>query len=232
MNGTKTAVNAAIVGKPATEIAKLAGTGAKYPLSLEKLSPVLAMVKAKSQEDAFVLCENMLEFGLGHTASVHTTNLDVELAFGMHMRANRILINSPAALGGIEDIYNEKIPPLTLDCGSQGKNSTSRNVSAVNLINVKTLARRRKNMQWFRLPSRIFFEKNSLQYLRSMYNVERVFLVCDPGMVKLGYADLVTRILNTRDNDVSVRIFSEVDLQPYTIIALDGGSAIDAAKGM
>ena len=265
MNETKTAVNAAIVGKPATEIAKLAGikvpektqviiaelegTGAKYPLSLEKLSPVLAMVKAKSQEDAFVLCENMLEFGLGHTASIHTTNLDVELAFGMRMRANRILVNSPAALGGIGDIYNEMIPSLTLGCGSQGKNSTSRNVSAVNLINVKTIARRRKNMQWFRLPSRIFFEKNSLQYLRAMDNVERVFLVCDPGMVKLGYADLVTRMLNTRDNDVSVRIFSEVepnpstntvykgteqivDFQPDTIIALGGGSAIDAAKGM
>ncbi|MGX6970869.1 bifunctional acetaldehyde-CoA/alcohol dehydrogenase [Vagococcus bubulae] len=265
MNETKTAVNAAIVGKPATEIAQLAGikvpektqvliaelegTGAKYPLSLEKLSPVLAMVKAKSQEDAFVLCENMLEFGLGHTASIHTTNLDVELAFGMRMRANRILVNSPAALGGIGDIYNEMIPSLTLGCGSQGKNSTSRNVSAVNLINVKTIARRRKNMQWFRLPSRIFFEKNSLQYLRAMDNVERVFLVCDPGMVKLGYADLVTRMLNTRDNDVSVRIFSEVepnpstntvykgteqivDFQPDTIIALGGGSAIDAAKGM
>ena len=265
MNETKTAVNAAIVGKTATEIAKLAGikvpektqvliaelegTGAKYPLSLEKLSPVLAMVKAKSQEDAFVLCENMLEFGLGHTASIHTTDLEVELAFGMRMRANRILVNSPAALGGIGDIYNEMIPSLTLGCGSQGKNSTSRNVSAVNLINVKTLARRRKNMQWFRLPSRIFFEKNSLQYLRSMDNVERVFLVCDPGMVKLGYADLVTHMLNSRDNDVSVRIFSEVepnpstntvykgteqivDFQPDTIIALGGGSAIDAAKGM
>ncbi|UUV98657.1 bifunctional acetaldehyde-CoA/alcohol dehydrogenase [Vagococcus luciliae] len=265
MNETKTAVNAAIVGKPATEIAKLAGikvpektqvliaelegTGAKYPLSLEKLSPVLAMVKAKSQEDAFVLCENMLEFGLGHTASIHTTDLEVELAFGMRMRANRILVNTPAALGGIGDIYNEMIPSLTLGCGSQGKNSTSRNVSAVNLINVKTLARRRKNMQWFRLPSRIFFEKNSLQYLRSMDNVERVFLVCDPGMVKLGYADLVTHMLNSRDNDVSVRIFSEVEpnpstntvykgteqiveFQPDTIIALGGGSAIDAAKGM
>lgn len=265
MNDTKTAVNAAIVGKPATEIAKLAGlkvpektqvliaelegTGAKYPLSLEKLSPVLAMVKAKSQEDAFVLCENMLEFGLGHTASIHTTDEDVELAFGMRMRANRILVNSPAALGGIGDIYNEMIPSLTLGCGSQGKNSTSRNVSAVNLINVKTIARRRKNMQWFRLPSRIFFEKNSLQYLRAMDNVERVFLVCDPGMVKLGYTDLVTHMLNTRDNDVSVRIFSEVepnpstntvykgteqivDFQPDTIIALGGGSAIDAAKGM
>ncbi len=265
MNEAKTAVNPAVVGKPAFEIAELAGikvpvgtkilivelegTGAKYPLSLEKLSPVLAMVKAKNREHAMALCEGMLELGLGHTACIHTEDEDLQVDFALRMKACRILVNTPTSQGGIGDIYNEMIPSLTLGCGSYGKNSISRNVSAVNLLNIKTVAKRRKNMQWFRLPSRIFFEKNSIQYLRAMEKVERVFLVCDPGMVQFGYADIVMDELRKRDNDVKIAVFSDVepnpstntvykgteqivDFKPDTIIALGGGSAMDAAKGM
>ncbi|MBP1040732.1 bifunctional acetaldehyde-CoA/alcohol dehydrogenase [Vagococcus sp. BWB3-3] len=265
MNEAKTAVNPAVVGKPAFEIAELAGikvpvgtkilivelegTGAKYPLSLEKLSPVLAMVKAKNREHAMALCEGMLEFGLGHTACIHTEDEDLQVDFALRMKACRILVNTPTSQGGIGDIYNEMIPSLTLGCGSYGKNSISRNVSAVNLLNIKTVAKRRKNMQWFRLPSRIFFEKNSIQYLRAMEKVERVFLVCDPGMVQFGYADIVMDELRKRDNDVKIAVFSDVEpnpstntvykgteqiveFKPDTIIALGGGSAMDAAKGM
>ncbi|MGX7059656.1 bifunctional acetaldehyde-CoA/alcohol dehydrogenase [Vagococcus humatus] len=265
MNDTKTAVNPKIVGMPAPTIAKwaginvpegtkilvaeLEGTGSKYPLSLEKLSPVLAMVKAKNSEHAFELCENMLEFGLGHTAVVHSENEDLQLAFSLKMKACRILVNTPASEGGIGNIYNEMIPSLTLGCGSYGKNSVSRNVSAINLINVKTVAKRRNNMQWFKLPPKIYFEKNSIQYLQKMEDVERVFLVCDRGMVELGYADLVMDELKKRKNLVKVEIFSDVeanpstntvyagtnkmiDFKPDTIIAIGGGSAMDAAKGM
>ncbi|WP_314059679.1 bifunctional acetaldehyde-CoA/alcohol dehydrogenase [uncultured Vagococcus sp.] len=265
MNEAKTAVNPAVVGKPAFEIAEMAGisvpvgtkiliaelegTGAKYPLSLEKLSPVLAMIKAKDREHAMALCEGMLETGLGHTACIHTEDEDLQVDFAIRMKACRILVNTPTSQGGIGDIYNEMIPSLTLGCGSYGKNSISRNVSAVNLLNIKTVAKRRKNMQWFRLPSRIFFEKNSIQYLRAMEKVERVFLVCDPGMVQFGYADIVMDELRKRDNDVKIAVFSDVepnpstntvykgteqivDFQPDTIIALGGGSAMDAAKGM
>ncbi|AQP54699.1 bifunctional acetaldehyde-CoA/alcohol dehydrogenase [Vagococcus penaei] len=265
MNETKTAVNPSIVGKPAKEIAELAGisvpegtkiliaelegTGKGYPLSLEKLSPVLAMVKSNNTEHAFELCEGMLETGLGHTACIHTEDENLQIAFGTRMKACRILINSPASQGGIGDIYNEMIPSLTLGCGSYGKNSVSRNVTAVNLLNYKTLAKRRNNMQWFRLPSRIFFEKNSVQYLQMLENVERAFIVCDPGMVKLGYVDIIVDQLQRRSNKVLVEVFSEVepnpstdtvyrgtkqivDFKPDTIIALGGGSAIDAAKGM
>ena len=265
MNEAKTAVNPAIVGHPATDIAKLAGikvpegtkilvaelegTGAKFPLSLEKLSPVLSMTKANNREEAFQLCENMLETGLGHTAVIHTEDEELQVKFAVKMKACRILVNTPASEGGIGDIYNEMIPSLTLGCGSYGKNSVSKNVSAINLINVKTLAKRRKNMQWFKLPEKIYFEKNSLNYLEKMEGVERVFLVCDEGMVRFGYADRVMDTLRKRKNKVQIEVFSDVEpdpstntvykgtermieFQPDTVIALGGGSAMDAAKGM
>ena len=215
MNEGKYAVNPAIVGHPATEIAKLAGikvpegtkmliaeldgVGADYPLSREKLSPVLAMMKAQSTEHGFDLAQGMLELGgLGHTAVIHTENEDLQLQYGLKMKACRILVNSPSAEGGIGNIYNEMIPSLTLGCGSYGRNSVSKNVSAINLINVKTIAKRRNNMQWFKLPSKIYFEKNSLLYLEKMENVERVMIVCDPGMVQFGYADTVREVLARR----------------------------------
>ena len=266
MNEGKYAVNPAIVGHSAKEIAQLAGitvpegtklliaelegVGEDYPLSREKLSPVLAMVKAKNTEDGLNLCEAMLNLGgLGHTAVIHSEDEELQIRFGLRMKACRILINTPSAEGGIGDIYNNMIPSLTLGCGSYGKNSVSRNVSAVNLINVKTLAKRRNNMQWFKLPSKIYFEKNSLLYLEQMDNIERVMIVCDPGMVQFGYADTVREVLARRKNPVQIEIFSDVEpnpstdtvykgtemmveFKPDTVIALGGGSAMDAAKGM
>ncbi|MDT2806192.1 bifunctional acetaldehyde-CoA/alcohol dehydrogenase [Vagococcus lutrae] len=265
MNEAKTAVNPKVVGMPATQIAEwagikvpagtkilvaeLEGTGKEYPLSLEKLSPVLAMVKATDRDHAFQLCENMLEFGLGHTAVIHSEDEELQLAFGLKMKACRVLVNSPAAQGGIGDLYNEMIPSLTLGCGSYGKNSVSKNVTAINLINTKTIAKRRNNMQWFKLPSKIYFEKNSLNYLEQMKDVEKVFIVCDKGMVDLGYVDRVIEALNRREEKVSIEVFSDVEpdpstntvykgtdqmmnFEPDTIIALGGGSPMDAAKGM
>lgn len=266
MNEGKYAVNPAIVGNSAEKIAELAGisvpkgtkilvaelegAGPEYPLSREKLSPVLAMMKSNNAAHAFELCEAMLNLGgLGHTAVIHTEDEELQVAFGLRMKACRILVNTPSAEGGIGNIYNEMIPSLTLGCGSYGKNSVSKNVSAINLINIKTVAKRRNNMQWFKLPPKIFFEKNSLQYLQKMENVERVMLVCDPGMVQFGYADIVRKELQKRKNDVKIEVFSDVepnpstntvyagtkmmvDFQPDTVIALGGGSAMDAAKGM
>ena len=266
MNEGKYAVNPAIVGNSAEKIAELAGisvpkgtkilvaelegAGPEYPLSREKLSPVLAMMKSNNAEHAFELCEAMLNLGgLGHTAVIHTEDEELQVAFGLRMKACRILVNTPSAEGGIGNIYNEMIPSLTLGCGSYGKNSVSKNVSSINLINIKTVAKRSNNMQWFKLPPKIFFEKNSLQYLQKMENVERVMLVCDPGMVQFGYADIVRKELQKRKNDVKIEVFSDVepnpstntvyagtkmmvDFQPDTVIALGGGSAMDAAKGM
>ena len=230
-------------------IAEIAGVGPDYPLSREKLSPVLAMIKANSTEEGLDLCEAMLDLGgLGHTAVIHTEDEALQIEFGIRMKACRILVNTPAAEGGIGNIYNEMLPSLTLGCGSYGHNSVSHNVSAVDLINVKTLAKRRNNMQWFRLPPKVYFEKNSITYLQQI-KAERVMLVCDPGMVQFGYADLIRKQLEKNPNDPSIEVFSDVEpnpstntvykglemfnnFQPDVVIALGGGSAMDAAKGM
>ena len=265
LNETRTAVNGAIVGHSAMEIAEKAGlkvpAGTKmllaeipdatmeHPLALEKLSPVLALIKSDGVQDGFKKAEGMLNLGgLGHTAVIHTENEELQLQYGIRMKACRVLVNSPSAEGGIGNIYNNMIPSLTLGCGSYGHNSVSHNVSSFDLLNVKTLSKRRNNMQWFRVPPKIFFEKDSITYLRHI-EADRVMLVCDPGMVQFGYADLVKRQLELNRHKPAVDVFSDVepnpstntvykglerfvDFQPDVIIALGGGSAMDAAKAM
>ena len=266
MNEDKTAVKPDIVGKSAVSIAKLSGIsvpektkllvaeidgiGKDYPLSREKLSPVLAMVTAKSTRHALQICEDTLNFGgLGHTAVIHTEDSQLQQKFGLKMKACRVLVNTPSAVGGIGNMYNELIPSLTLGCGSYGRNSISHNVSAVDLLNIKTIAKRRNNMQWFKLPPKVYFEENSVMYLTEMDNVERVMIVCDPGMVNIGYTDIVEQVLRRRENQPQIKVFNEVEpnpsthtvykglemfmnFQPDTIIALGGGSAMDAAKAI
>lgn len=266
MNEDKTAVKPDIVGKSAVDIAKLSGIsvpektkllvaeidgiGKDYPLSREKLSPVLAMVTAKSTGHALQICEDILKFGgLGHTAVIHTEDSQLQQKFGLKMKACRVLVNTPSAVGGIGNMYNELIPSLTLGCGSYGRNSISHNVSAVDLLNIKAIAKRRNNMQWFKLPPKVYFEENSVMYLTEMDNVERVMIVCDPGMVNIGYTDIVEQVLRRRENQPQIKVFNEVEpnpsthtvykglemfinFQPDTIIALGGGSAMDAAKAI
>ncbi|AEV66869.1 bifunctional acetaldehyde-CoA/alcohol dehydrogenase [Acetivibrio clariflavus] len=262
----KCAMNPAVVGQPAYKIAKMAGfevpedtkilisklngVGPEYPLSREKLSPILAYYVVDGWEQGIRIAEEMVEFGgLGHSAVIHSEDKNVIDEFARRIKAGRLIINSPSTHGAIGDIYNTNMPSLTLGCGSFGRNSTTANVSAVNLINKKRVARRRVNMQWFKIPEKIYFQFGSTQYLEKMPDISKAFIVTDPYMVKLGYVDRVLYYLRKRHDYVHCEIFSEVEpdpsvdtvlkgynlmkkFQPDVIIALGGGSAIDAAKGM
>ncbi|MDY5152856.1 acetaldehyde dehydrogenase / alcohol dehydrogenase [Actinobaculum suis] len=226
------------------------GVGPEHPFSQEKLCPVLGFMEVSGKEEGFRRSQDMLNFGgLGHTAVIHTQNGLVEREFGLAMNACRIIVNSPSAIGGIGDVYNGLIPSLTLGCGSYGRNSVSHNVSAIDLINIKSSAERRNNMQWFKVPPKTYFERYSVQYLQKMPAIERVFIVTDPGMMEHGYVDILIHHLKLRKNNVAWSIFSDVepnptsntvfkgaqqmhDFKPDCIIALGGGSPMDAAKVM
>lgn len=259
-------LNADIVGKPAIWIAEQAGfkvpegtnilaaecalVGENEPLTREKLSPVIALLKAETTDDGLTKAQQMVEFhGLGHSAAIHTNNAELAKEFGVRVKAIRVIWNSPSTFGGIGDVYNAFLPSLTLGCGSYGHNSISDNVSAVNLLNIKRVGRRRNNMQWFKVPSKIYFERDSIQYLQKMKDVEKVMIVTDESMVKLGFVQRVIEQLHLRSNKVIYEIFSDVEpdpdittvergaevmksFKPDTIIALGGGSPMDAAKIM
>ena len=253
------ALNADIVGKSPYNIAKRAGieipietkvlvlkengVGVSYPFSKEKLSPVLAYYIVNGRDEGIELAEKLIEFGgLGHSAVIHSEDEETILKFSEVVKAGRIIVNSPSTHGA-------NMPSLTLGCGTFGGNSTTANVSSVNLINVKKVAKRRVNMQWFKIPDKIYFEAGSIQYLEKMPNITRAFIVTDQSMVKLGYIDKILYHLRKRQEYVHSEIFSEVEsdpsfdtinkgvkmmneFKPDVVIAVGGGSPIDAAKGM
>ena len=260
------ALNADIVGKSPYNIAKGAGievpedtkvlvlhengVGIEYPFSKEKLSPVLAYYIVENRDEGIELAEKLIEFGgLGHSAVIHSEDDETISKFSETVKVGRIIVNSPSTHGAIGDIYNTNMPSLTLGCGSFGGNSTTSNVSSANLINVKKVAKRRVNMQWFKVPNKIYFEAGSIAYLEKMPNISRAFIVTDESMVKFGYVDKILYHLRKRNEYVHSEIFSDVEpdpsfdtikrgvammneFKPDVIIALGGGSPIDAAKGM
>lgn len=255
-----------VAGKSAYEIAKLCGVdvpkttkvivaeyngvGRKFPLSAEKLSPVFTLYRAKNHDDAFRICSELLDYGgRGHTAGLHSSDKKIIDEFAMKMDACRILVNSPAALGGIGDLYNNMLPSLTLGTGSYGANTFSHNIGAKDLLNIKTVAMRRDNMQWVKVPSKTYFEHNAANYLRHMPNVNRFFIVTDEGVADQGFADEITDIISKRRGQKEYEVFKAVTLDPNTdvikdgvhrmnifkpdvIIAIGGGSVMDAAKAM
>lgn len=263
-------INAKIVGQSAYKIAKMAGFDVPEETKVlvgevkkvdkseefahEKLSPVLALYMAEDFEDAMEKADVLVkEGGYGHTADIYADealgkeHID---AFANRMKACRILINTPSALGGIGDIYNFRIrPSLTLGCGSWGGNSVSENVGIDQLLNIKTVAKRRENMLWFRTPSKIFFKpgclQTALEELHSVYARKRVLLITDSFLYESGMADKIIRVLDSYGIDTEV--FSDVRsdptlscaregarlatfFKPDCIIALGGGSPMDAAK--
>ncbi|BDZ43010.1 aldehyde-alcohol dehydrogenase [Paraoerskovia sediminicola] len=231
-------------------LAEIDHVGEDEPLSREKLAPVLAVLRSTSREQGITMAEQMVEFdGLGHSAAIHTNDSELVDEFGKRVKAVRILWNQPSALGGIGDIYNALIPSLTLGCGSYGHNSVSNNVSAVNLINVKRIGRRNNNMQWFKVPAKTYFEPNAIQYLSQVFNVHKVTIVTDKIMTQIGVVDKVLDQLYARSEPVSVQIIDYVEPEPTvatvtkgaeamqhfgpdTIVAVGGGSPMDAAKVM
>ncbi len=259
-------LNPNVVGKDATWIAEQAGfkvpadtqilcaeckeVGPKEPLTREKLSPVLAILKATSTEDGIAKAAATVEFnGLGHSAAIHTQNHEISVQFGLKCKAIRIIENAPSTFGGIGSVYNAFIPSLTLGCGSYGHNSVSNNVSAVNLLNIKRIGRRNNNMQWVKLPPKIYFERNSIKYLRDMKVMNKAMIVTDRGMYNLGYVDKIEDVIKRRRNKVDLELFFDVEpdpsidtvndgvelmrkFEPDVIIALGGGSSMDAAKVM
>ncbi|WP_432901067.1 bifunctional acetaldehyde-CoA/alcohol dehydrogenase [Micromonospora matsumotoense] len=259
-------LNPDVVGRTAGWIAEAAGitvapdtsiilaevdrVGPDEPLTREKLCPVLAVLRADSREQGLRYAEQMVEFhGLGHSAVIHTADEDLVEEFGRRVKAVRIIWNSPASQGGIGDMYNAFLPSLTLGCGSYGRTSVSDNVSAVNLLNIKRIGRRNNNMQWFKVPSKIFFEANAIRYLAEMPDVHRVTVVTDATMTRLGFVDRINRVLQRRPEKIALQIIDDVEpepsvatvdrgaalmraFRPDTIVALGGGSAMDAAKVM
>lgn len=266
------ALNAKIVGQKPVTIAKLAGfdvpentkvligeaesVSIEEPLAHEKLSPVLTMYKAASFEEQIKKAEVLVaDGGYGHTSSLYInlgTGQEKIKAFEAAMKTCRILINTPAAQGGIGDIYNFALAPsLTLGCGSWGGNSVSENVGVKHLINIKTVAERRENMLWFRAPEKVYFKKGclpvALAELKDELNKKKVFIVTDSFLYKNGYTKVVTDQLD--EMGIQHTTFYEVApdptlacaiegakamkaFEPDTIIAIGGGSAMDAAKIM
>ncbi|GEP64335.1 aldehyde-alcohol dehydrogenase [Clostridium beijerinckii] len=225
------------------------------PFSHEKLSPILGMYKAKTFDDALRLASRMIELGgFGHTSILYTNQMEsvdrIE-KFGVAMKTARTLINMPAPQGAIGDIYNFKLAPsLTLGCGSWGGNSISENVGPKHLINVKRIAERRENILWFRVPDKIYFKFGCLPIALEELNAmkkKRAFIVTDRVLFDLGYTHKITDILS--ENHIEYKIFSDVepdptlkaanlgadamrDFNPDVIIAIGGGSPMDAAKIM
>ncbi|WP_207495533.1 bifunctional acetaldehyde-CoA/alcohol dehydrogenase [Aridibaculum aurantiacum] len=265
------ALNANIVGQPAAKIAALAGITVPEntkiligevesveldePFSHEKLSPLLAMYRAKDFDEALQKAVRLVELGgFGHTSVLYTDQVkskDRIQQFGAAMKTGRTIINMPSSQGAIGDIYNFKLAPsLTLGCGSWGGNSVSENVGVKHLLNIKSVANRRENMLWFRVPEKIYFKYGCMPVaLRELKELgkKKAFIVTDKVLYNLGLIDPVIKVLE--EIDVDFKIFFDVEpdptlatarkgaeemksFEPDTIIALGGGSPMDAAKIM
>lgn len=261
-------VNGPVAGMPATWICEKAGVALPEgkdvllfeldkanigeKLSSEKLSPLLSVYKAETREEGIEIVSALLDYqGAGHNVGIQiSSQADPFVAvYGDAVKASRVLVNQPDSVGGIGDVYTDALKAsLTLGTGSWGKNSLSHNLSTGDLLNIKTVAKRRNRPQWIRLPEKTYYEKNAISYLQDEYEpMKRALIVADPGMVQFGFVDTVYAQLALRDEKVETSLYGTIkpdptlgqtieiakqmrEFKPDTVIAIGGGSAIDASK--
>ncbi len=249
--GQKAADIARMVGlavKPNAKllIAPIQGVGREHPLSAEKLFPVLAVYRAKSVDEALRVCVDVNHAGgLGHTAVIFSRNDDVVRKFAEVINAGRIIVNSPGSIGALGGVYNDMVPTFSFGCGTGGGNSTTDNVNVYHYLNVKRVARRTPAHMWFRVPNQIYFNMNAVENLREFASRSTI-IITNPALEQIGYVDIVRRYL---PGETSVHVSVIPDAEPEVkvvmegvealnfykadqIIALGGGSVIDAAKIM
>ena len=239
---------AGIPVKPNTKllIAEIHGVGREHPLSVEKLFPVLAVYRAKSVSEALKTCIDVNHAGgLGHTAVIFSRDEAVIREFGNLVNAGRIIVNSPGAIGALGAVYNDLVPTFSFGCGTGGGNSTTDNVNVQHYLNIKRVARRTQNHMWFRVPNQIFFNMNAVENL-AQFPSQTTIIVTNPGLEQIGHVDIVRRHLCPKthvhvciipDAEPEVKVIEQgVEAlnfyQADQIIALGGGSMIDAAKIM
>jgi acetaldehyde dehydrogenase/alcohol dehydrogenase len=266
MDKNKCSISPAIVGQPASKIAEMAGiqvpvttkvligeiekVGEEEPFAHEKLSPVLGMIRCNSFEEGTKIASQLVELGgIGHTSVLYTNKLNKDRIhkFGALMRTGRVLTNMPSSQGAIGDIYNFRLEPsLTLGCGSWGGNSVSENVGVKHLMNIKTVAEKRENMLWFRVPPKNYLKSGCLPVaLQDLAGKKRAFIITDSALFNMGFVERITSILEPMGIDCECfhqvqpdptlsTVKQGVELinafKPDVIIALGGGSPMDAAK--
>jgi acetaldehyde dehydrogenase/alcohol dehydrogenase len=249
--GQKATDIAAMIGlrvKPKTKllIAPIQGVGREHPLSVEKLFPVLAVYRAKSVDEALRVCVDVNHAGgLGHTAVIFSCNDRIIQKFSDVINAGRIIVNSPGSIGALGGVYNDMVPTFSFGCGTGGGNSTTDNVNVYHYLNIKRVARRAQAHMWFRVPNQIYFNMNAVENLRQFPSRSTV-IITNPALEQLGLVDIVRRALPTQ---TLVRVLAIPDAEPEVkvvmqgveslksydadqIVALGGGSVIDAAKIM
>ncbi len=227
-------------------IAPIHGVGREHPLSVEKLFPVLAVYRAKSLGEALKVCVDVNHAGgLGHTAVVFSRKEEVIRKFGEVINAGRIIVNSPGSIGALGAVYNDLVPTFSFGCGTGGGNSTTDNVNVFHYLNVKRLARRTQTHMWFRVPNQIYFNMNAVENLRQFSSLSTI-VVTSPDLERIGHVDIVRRhicpkthvhilVIPDAEPEVKVILYGVESLNFYKadqIIALGGGSVIDAAKIM
>jgi acetaldehyde dehydrogenase/alcohol dehydrogenase len=234
--------------KPDTKLllAPIQGVGPEHPLSVEKLFPVLSVYRAKSTEEALKVCIDVNHAGgLGHTAVIFSRNDAIVRQFGNVINAGRIIVNSPGAIGALGAVYNDLVPTFSFGCGTGGGNSTTDNVNIQHYLNIKRVARRTQNHMWFRVPNQIFFNLNAVENL-GHFPSQTTIIVTNPALEHMGHVDMVRRhlcpkthvhlcVIPDAEPEVQVVLQGVEALNFYKadqIIALGGGSVIDAAKIM